>query len=821
MEERIFQIALAGLLHDIGKLEQRAREDPWLPPENVKDEKLPVHAAWTIHFIETYLPKAYRTLALPAGFHHHSEKFPGADRALVNLLELADKLSAGERSDIEEKGKNLPKQMVTIFDRISTNEGKKQGDWHYLPLKPLQLEESALFPGDPVGKKLEVPAYEVLCEVVRNAASENIADPTTYLENLYGAMEQAAWCVPSAFYHSIPDVSLFDHSRMTAALAVCLNDQDPAYIMRMLTAVQHEFTGNPDAADAEVLTKPAALLLGGDISGIQSFLYTLSAQKAAKTLRGRSFYLQLLTEAALRFVLNELELPCTQVIYSGGGHFYLLAPLSAQEKLPLIQKKVSEILLRHHGINLYLALGSAVVPLNGFKLGQFPEYWGKMHAALAKQKQQRYRELGDGFIKQIFEPVPNSGNEDDLCSVCGEDAKTSQVKEDDGTGNVRICSLCQSMIEELGELLPGKKFLALGSCQPVNSTHGTASQVLQDFGLRFQFVKDKHDKVDLDCQHLTLWALDDPADGKFPASAIPAARRLHYTVNQVPPHSFDELQKYVKGGFKRLAVLRMDVDNLGSIFQEGFGKKGEKDNCATLARLATLSSQISLFFEGWVKRICEQGERKDLVYTVYAGGDDLFLLGPWDRIPDLAMQLVDDFKRYTAFHPAMHVSAGISFIGGKYPIYQAAADAGEAEAKAKDKEGKNAVTFLGEAWKWQDFGSLNEQKNRLLEFAAADSIASESEGGSQAVIQLLRSLASEEEIHARDHGRPIYGSWLWRGAYLLTRMAERAGRGDPELARKLTALRDELHHDHYHSIHRWGKAARWAQLLSRKTKKEN
>ena len=73
--------------------------------------------------------------------------------------------------------------------------------------------------------------------------------------------------------------------------------------------------------------KPVALLIGGDISGIQKFIYTIASKKAAKTLRGRSFYLQLLTEAVLRFVLGELELPYTNVIYAGGGHFFLLAPL--------------------------------------------------------------------------------------------------------------------------------------------------------------------------------------------------------------------------------------------------------------------------------------------------------------------------------------------------------------------------------------------------------------------------------------------------------------------------------------------------------------
>jgi len=105
------------------------------------------------------------------------------------------------------------------------------------------------------------------------------------------------------------------------------------------------------------------VLIGGDISGVQNFIYTLSAKGAAKTLRGRSFYLQLLNEAVLRYVLRELGLPTTNVIYSGGGHFYLLAPPSAAQRLADIQQKIDRVLVKHHGTALYLAMESAAVHL--------------------------------------------------------------------------------------------------------------------------------------------------------------------------------------------------------------------------------------------------------------------------------------------------------------------------------------------------------------------------------------------------------------------------------------------------------------------------
>ena len=36
LKTRIWQAALAGLLHDVGKVEQRARTDPWNPAPGVE-----------------------------------------------------------------------------------------------------------------------------------------------------------------------------------------------------------------------------------------------------------------------------------------------------------------------------------------------------------------------------------------------------------------------------------------------------------------------------------------------------------------------------------------------------------------------------------------------------------------------------------------------------------------------------------------------------------------------------------------------------------------------------------------------------------------
>lgn len=814
MDERIIQIAIAGLLHDIGKLEQRARIDPWKTPEGISQEGQPVHAAWTQYFCSYAVPARFRGAALAGAFHHNPEKSPAEDKSTSRLVALADKLSAGERADLPDKSKGIPRQMVTIFDRIQLDSPGLPAGSHYLPLKSLNLSLETIFPDVPTSSRIQTDAYAELVERLRKEAQSEIGSAETYLENLLSALQQQTWSVPSAYYHSVPDVSLYDHSRMTAALAVCLADRPDAEIQGLLEAVQAKFQQKASHEQEAMLQQPAVILVGGDLSGIQDFIYTISSKKAAQTLRGRSFYLQLLTEAVLRFTLNRLDLPVTNVIYSGGGHFFFLAPVACQEKLAEVRVELSRILIRHHGTALYLALDYARVPFDGFKIGAFPEYWGQMHGALARRKQQRFTELGVEMYELVFKPPEIGGNPEATCSVCGEDHRPTD-KFDEHEEQARICSLCDSFAAEIGRYLPDARFISLGWEKPGASQPGRASDCLRELGMTFQFLHHGGEAVDLpQAERVTVWALDDPADNNWPKASLPTARVLRYTVNRVPQMTFDKLLDQTEGGFHRLGVLRMDVDDLGRIFKDGFGRKGDPNNRATLARLATLSFQMSLFFEGWVKRLCEEDPFAGLIYAVYAGGDDIFLIGPWDKMPALALRIREQFEKYTAGHPDLHLSGGLAFIGGKYPVYQAAEDAGDALQAAKNLPGKNAFYFVGRAWRWPVFAEIDARKERLVQLT--DKIQ-EGAGGPKSILMLLRDLAaSQQEMIRKGRKKTIWGPWIWHGMYQLTRMAERYEKNQPAAAAELSRIKTELHESHYQNVQEWGTAARWTQLLLRR-----
>jgi CRISPR-associated protein Csm1 len=171
--------------------------------------------------------------------------------------------------------------------------------------------------------------------------------------------------------------------------------------------------------------------------------------------------------------------------------------------------------------------------------------------------------------------------------------------------------------------------------------------------------------------------------------------------------------------FKRYAVLRMDVDNLGSIFQKSL------DGDVNFARYAALSRALDGFFKGELNGIWENGFSES-TQIIYSGGDDLFIVGRWDKIIDFAEKIRSEFRKYVRRND-IGISAGIAIVSPKFPIAKAAEMAGEAEKEAKkhpEKEKreekklqwqKDSVSFFGKPLHWEhEFPLVKELKDFIL-----------------------------------------------------------------------------------------------------------
>ena len=716
------------------------------------------------------------------------------------------------RELLQVSGKNTTIMLQSVVNRIA--DSSKRTAQSYWPLVSQALTEAQMFPQTELLSDKEASAakkklWEEFKEDYQRYTSFASGDEASLLELLLGLMARYTWSMPAS---SGVDISLYDESRISAALAACLSSYAE-------TAVQ-SLKPNSDT--------PIATFLEGDISGVQRFIYTVPSRGAAKQLRARSLYLQMLTEAAARHILAESHVPITNLIYAGGGHFYVLLPAGI-DVVPL-QKTMDRLLLTHHDGELYIALGAVSLKASDFAPDAFGDVWKNVKQKTAAAKQRRYNELDTSELVTLFQPRP-------MTDEAGARYQDRDEKPDaDGT----LSSLGQSFAE-LGGHLTRATNIALEFIPPLLESAASGYEAaLAAFGMRL-YLLDESGNILNDAprpqERVVVMGLKQyPSERILKRLAefrwqVALAPRLRYTVNEVAAKNerrvaeFSDLSQ-ASEGINRLGILRMDVDDLGKLFKAGFIDNGKSQ--ASLMRIASLSSALSLFFEGWVGELCRQFNQTyqeritdeeghdalvEAVYAVYSGGDDLFIVGRWDILPELAQRIRADLDAYSGRNPSVHISAGITLHPGKYPLYQAAEDAGEALDAAKTREGKDAINFLGLTVAWSDWPSVIKLKEDLVSLSQEKSI-----GRSllQTLLEFYREYADTQRKHAQGD-QVVWGPWLWRTAYQLARLVERA----KDHKNALKPLQETLSvKTGAQAIIRIGLAARWADIQTRSSHQE-
>jgi CRISPR-associated protein Csm1 len=226
-------------------------------------------------------------------------------------------------------------------------------------------------------------------------------------------------------------------------------------------------------------------------------------------------------------------------------------------------------------------------------------------------------------------------------------------------------------------------------------------------------------------------------------------------------------------GTDALMVLKGDVDNLGSIFEKGLEKP-------SFAKWASLSRQMNAFFAIYLPWLCK--ERYPSTYTVFAGGDDFFLIGPWRSTVELAREMREAFGRYVAGNPEIHFSSGLIMASPGIPVRQLGDLSEAALEEAKAQEGKNAVSVFGETVSWKEFGAL------WRTFEEIDRIGEEY-SLSTGYLYRLQELAQMSENLKSKEAKPENAIWRSWFGYRTWRMLERMrGVNDAERRRRMGEL---------------------------------
>jgi len=703
-------VILGGMLHDIGKLIQRSQQDYYHD-----------HSEIGYNFItdeQIDLPGKVE-IADCIRFHHRKNLSTGDIERdnIAHIICEADNIASGTdrrkiREMIEGGGAKFDKEspMQSIFDRLTpdTKNGKNRHGYYLRTLEenqpfnyPIYLEESYIRAIKSEYQKAE----QTLEQNLRKCWSKL---NTRRANSVLQILESTCSFIPSSTNTSeIPDISLYDHLKLTSAIGSCLY----LYIRNRMKS--NDFEGWCTSKNRDV---KFFLLVSADISGIQDFIYTVSSKGALKSLRARSFYLDLLLEHIADEILEEISLSRANLLYTGGGHFYMLLPNTEKAKELLYQAKtrVNKWFLKKFGISLYLAIASIECSpselIDKNRQGFVSELFNNLSIQLSRDKLKRYPEDQLGLILEkngIYGRSTNKLRECASCRISG--VELQEVTDDDGNTE-NICEMCRNF------RLAGKNLLDEQTALPIIKEKPQEKLWLElpsiDESPRYLIFR-KLESVERDPGEFhRIYTKNRWMAGLGLSTNLWVCDYSEKSEKQDELITFEELEKKADG-IRRLAVMRADVDSLGAVFTRGF-----KLEHGSLSRYATLSRQLSLFFKHYINNVCkgdisgeggikpknfylnpgrsEEYKRKGKALSiVYSGGDDVFVVGAWNEVIEFAIDLRNAFRLFTC--NKLTFSAGIGFFNHSFPVYQMANLTGKLEEEAKKHSGetKDAIALFG------------------------------------------------------------------------------------------------------------------------------
>lgn len=535
------------------------------------------------------------------------------------------------------------------------------------------------------------------------------------------------------------------------------------------------------------------LFVGGDLSGIQKFLYNITSRHASVSLKGRSAFLS----NYLRKVCNKIEDTIEgyggtyDELYCSGGKFYLITnntesiTMAIDECSNLLKEKLWDEHRGQLGLNIsYIAF--AEEDKNFFVEGHEEEQnissgvlWKYCNADFARQKNQKFRDLILSRPNKFFGFKP---------------------KNEDGSDN-----------EDYQELIVGE-----------------GHKVCALTGVEFDITK---------LPQGAKYTIDDDKDLFYLPSAIKQIEEGEKLSKKEGLKSFVD---YADGSY--LGILRMDVDGMGKRFIVGFPTINDYKKFSEKARKFFEEDIKSKLLTEEIKVGPEKGIKyKEFLNIIYAGGDDLFIVGRWDIVIDFAKfihdKTIEEFKDdsyidiFAPNMPKCHISisGGIAIVKPKYPIAKAAELAGEAEEAAKQGE-KNAFNIFGKTISWNkdktfaviedkvfdEYAYVEYYKNKFIDFISK---YNKDYGFSKSILHkiMLYAEIADMNIEREAKGKPKNYSYMWHISYYLTRFMDKyKNYGDNPVKKKLYEFCRSLRDEHLckgRNLELLAIASRWAELI--------
>jgi hypothetical protein len=381
-----------------------------------------------------------------------------------------------------------------------------------------------------------------------------------------------------------------------------------------------------------------------EFGGIQDFVYTVGSKYALKVLRGRSAWLDLFTDVIAHEISERSGVGSYGVLFAAGGNAEVVIPPSQMSVARRVAEDAAKFLCNKLGPELQLITASSILDVTD--ASQVARAWTESTMELHERVTDAKSAPHAGRLRMIL-GVGRVSAAHRACEICGRDVALSARTLDGET--TRACQACWTFADFGGALPSVKAFVRL---EAGGRHFGGKSTDRLAFGIC------AYGWHDFKPQSL---GGRDYAVNAFDGNA----RRFWYAQNRTAGAA--ELQKCAAeapGGY--IGALRGDVDKLGETFR---GLSGKPLEAATLSRRLTYA--FRLFSNALVE---------DFESFVYAGGDDIFAVGAWDRIFKLALELRKTVQRQ---FPKLDISAGMALGKVMTPLYQFARTSGDLEMEAK------------------------------------------------------------------------------------------------------------------------------------------
>mgnify|MGYP001381103706 CR=1 FL=1 len=731
---------LAALLHDIGKFIERSKS--YEVEDKFKHIEVghPICSAQLLDVLKkkSQYFQSFNDDLIHLVLYHHEPR-----NDWETIIQLADWLSSSERKEGDTQEKYYTVPLRPVFSRLFD---QQQSEYGY-SLAPLSISS-----GFPEKKPtVTINQYKKMVDIFLDELSA--VDNET---QLYFLLEKYLWCVPTQTTNHNQDISLFDHAKTTAAIALCLYDEYKA--------------GHLTSESLKQMTKSSDnhfMLINGDVSGIQDFIFNIPSKGAAKTLKGHSVYISLLTDVLTRYLIRQLNLKKANILYNGGGNFYILAPRVCEEKFLALRRKISQQLLKIHGGAIYVVLDYILLSPEDFT--GFNSQWEKVKQKVNVLKNKKWAEIGlkDNY-QAIFGPFGCGSKDNAHCQLCGTEKQDREIiyNPENEKSN---CTLCASFMDLTNDLRDADCLVIKEVSENNEGTVKNYQDVFKAFGLEYRFTT--RQKVNQE-EKKKAFVLNDT---KFLKEGFCGFRlgayRLPYNEQKDQQLTFKEISEKSTGDPK-LALLKLDVDNLGNLFLHGLREK------STISRVASLSRMLALFFEGYINYLIKETKWQDYLYVVFSGGDDTFIVGAWDKVLDFTQEFYDKFRDFTCHHPQVTFSAGICMFRFDYPIIMSSQMTEAALEKAKNyleigrtAPSKNKISLFGEIFNWEEFDCIRSFKELLLKTMANNSNENKGEFGRAFLYKIWKSALGFKRILQDSLQGRVDNVRFWRLAYYLRDVA--------------------------------------------------